>query len=99
MKVVAATDPVPVEETQELTGLRIVAPSYRVNIGALVQLRANGSSNQGAPISWSVEEGAMGGTVSESGLYRAPFNPGIYHIVASDGLERARIEMRVFTVR
>src|SRR5262249_35680813 len=97
---VAAADDTPrAEQTPEPSGLRIVAPSYRVNIGTVMQLRANGSSNLGAPISWSVEEGAMGGTVSESGLYRAPIYPGVYHVEASDGVERARIEVRVFTVR
>jgi hypothetical protein len=98
-EVAVASDTARVEETAEPSGLRIVAPSYRVNIGAVMQLRANGSSNQGAPISWSIEEGGAGGTVSETGLYRSPFYPGVYHIVASDGLERARIELRVFTVR
>jgi len=98
-EVAAADDAARAEETPEPSGLRIVAPSYRVNIGAVMQLRANGSSNQGAPISWSIEEGGSGGTVSETGLYQAPFYPGVYHILASDGLERARIELRVFTVR
>jgi hypothetical protein len=98
-EVAAADDAARPEETPEAAGLRIVAPSYRVNIGAVMQLRTNGSSNQGAPISWSIEEAGAGGTVSETGLYQAPFYPGVYHIVASDGLERARIELRVFTVR
>jgi hypothetical protein len=98
-EVAAADEAARAEETPEPSGLRIVAPSYRVNIGTVMQLRAIGSSNQGAPISWSVEEGGAGGTVSETGLYRAPIYPGVYHVVASDGLERARIEVRVFTVR
>ncbi len=98
-EVAAAEDTAPVGETPEPAGLRIVAPSYRVNIGAVMQLRANGSSNQNAPITWAIEEGALGGAVSESGLYQAPFNPGVYHVIASDGVEHARIELRVFTVR
>ncbi len=98
-EVAAAEDTAPAGETPEPAGLRIVAPSYSVNIGALVPLRASGSSHQDAAINWSIEEGAVGGTISESGLYRAPFNPGVYHVVASDGVERARIELRVFTVR
>jgi len=98
-EVATADDARRAEETPEPNGLRIVAPSYSVNIGTVMQLRANGSSNQGAPISWSIEEGGAGGTVSEMGLYRAPFYPGVDHIVATNGLERARIELRVFTVR
>jgi len=98
-EVVAAEDAARAGGIPEPPRLRIVAPSYSVNIGAVMQLRANGSSNQGAPISWSVEEGGVGGTVSETGLYRAPIYPGVYHVVASDGQERARVEVRVFTVR
>jgi len=97
-EVTAADDAARLDETPAPSGLRIVAPSNRVNIGAVMQLRANGSSNHGA-ISWSIEEGGAGGTLSETGLYQAPFYPGVYHVVASDGLERARIELRVFTVR
>jgi chitinase len=99
VEVAAAGGTAPDEKRPEPSGLRIVAPSFRVNIGTVMQLRAIGSSNQGAPISWSIEEGGAGGTVSETGLYRAPIYPGVYHIVATDGLERARIELRVFTVR
>ncbi len=32
--------------------------------------------------SWSVQEGAAGGTVSDSGLYTAPGSAGSYHVVA-----------------
>jgi len=98
-EVAVADDAAPAEETPEPSGLRIVAPSYRVNIGAVMQLRAIGSSNPGAPISWSIEEGGAGGTLSETGLYQAPIYPGVYRLVANDGFERARIELRVFTVR
>jgi hypothetical protein len=40
-----------------------------------------GSSNQA--VTWSVLEGATGGTVSTSGLYTAPSTPGTYHVVAT----------------
>lgn len=33
-------------------------------------------------ISWSIEEGQIGGAISSNGLYSAPSNPGTYHIVA-----------------
>jgi hypothetical protein len=98
-EVAAADDIARPEGISEARGLRIVAPSYRVNIGAVIQLEAIGSSNQGAPIQWSIEEGSSGGSVSDSGVYQAPVAPGVYHVVASDGVERARIEIRVFTVQ
>ncbi len=33
-------------------------------------------------VAWSVEEGAVGGTVSNTGVYTAPAIPGTYHLVA-----------------
>jgi chitinase len=50
-------------------------------------------------VEWSVEEGAPGGSVSNAGVYKAPLSPGVYHVVASNGVERARVEIQVFTVR
>jgi hypothetical protein len=34
-------------------------------------------------VSWSVHEGASGGTVDATGLYTAPSQPGTYHVVAT----------------
>lgn len=33
------------------------------------------------PVTWSVEEGRSGGTVTLMGLYTAPNTPGVYHVV------------------
>jgi hypothetical protein len=80
-------------------GFRIVVPTYRVNIGTVIQLEATGSANQNLAVQWSVEEGASGGLVSNSGIYKAPLSPGVYHVVADNGVERAKVEIQVFTVR
>jgi hypothetical protein len=80
-------------------GFRIVAPTYRVNIGTAIQLETTGAANQNAAVQWSVEERSSGGQVSNSGVYRAPLSPGVYHVVANNGVERAQVEIQVFTVR
>jgi hypothetical protein len=40
-----------------------------------------GSLNQS--VTWSVQEGAAGGSVSATGLYTAPAAPGTYHVIAT----------------
>jgi hypothetical protein len=79
--------------------LRVSAEAYRVNIGAHLTLVASGPATRNAAVDWTVEEGALGGSVSSSGVYIAPLSPGIYHVVASSGSERARLAIKVFTVR
>jgi hypothetical protein len=34
-------------------------------------------------VTWSVQEGATGGTMSDTGVYTAPATPGTYHVVAT----------------
>lgn len=41
----------------------------------------SGTSSQS--VTWSVQEGAAGGTVSSAGVYTAPSNAGTYHVVAT----------------
>lgn len=35
-------------------------------------------------VNWSVMEGSAGGAISQDGLYTAPFQPGTYHVVATN---------------
>ena len=41
------------------------------------------TSSQSGNVTWSVQEGASGGTVDASGNYTAPANPGTAHVVAT----------------
>jgi hypothetical protein len=34
-------------------------------------------------VAWSVQEGGQGGTIDAKGLYTAPSQPGVYHVVAT----------------
>jgi hypothetical protein len=43
--------------------------------------RLQGSSN--TAVTWAVQEGAAGGTITNAGLYTAPTTPGTYHVVAT----------------
>jgi len=90
----------PAEAAQSPSGaLRVSAEAYRVNIGAIVPLNASGPAAENGAVRWEVEEGAAGGSVSGGGVYAAPLSPGVYHVIASSGAERARLPIKVFTVR
>jgi hypothetical protein len=49
-------------------------------------------------VSWSVLEGAAGGTVTSAGLYTAPAMPGTYHVVATSTLDKSKNATATITV-
>jgi len=49
------------------------------------------STGQSTAVTWSVQEGASGGTVDSSGHYTAPATEGIYHVVATSVADITRI--------
>ena len=55
-----------------------VAPSSALQLNAAVD---GGDASQ--PVVWSIDEGAAGGSVTNTGLYIAPATPGTYNVVAS----------------
>src|SRR5260370_41154611 len=48
-------------------------------------------AGQPTALTWSVQEGASGGTVDSSGHYTAPTTEGIYHVVATSVADITRI--------
>ena len=55
----------------------VVAPGGNVSFTATVANSANQS------VTWSVQEGIAGGTVTGAGVYTAPSTAGTYHVVAT----------------
>lgn len=55
-----------------------------------------GAANTG--VSWSVEEGDAGGTVSASGLYTAPATAGSFHVVVASLADAGRTARATVTV-
>lgn len=49
-------------------------------------------------VTWSIEEGAPGGTVSASGLYTAPGTAGTYHVVVRSAADTSKAATAVVTV-
>lgn len=55
----------------------VTPPTAALVEGTTVQFAASG------PVTWSVQEGDAGGTITPDGLYTAPATPGTYHVVAT----------------
>ncbi len=65
------------------TVLTVAPKTGTVNVNGTIQFTGvvGGSTNQG--ITWSIQEGAAGGTITSTGLYTAPAAPGTFHIIGA----------------
>ncbi|HLM48288.1 MAG TPA: hypothetical protein VK458_30775, partial [Myxococcaceae bacterium] len=62
----------------------VVAPSEAaVEAGGQVSFSAAVSGTENRAVTWSVEEGDAGGTITPQGRYTAPQVEGIYHVLAT----------------
>ena len=76
-----------------------VAPTM-VSLGASTrqQFSATVTGSADTGVLWSVQEGAPGGTVDGAGLYLAPPNAGVYHVVATSHADPTRSAAATVTV-
>ena len=63
-----------------------------------LQLTATVANAANTAATWSVQEGAAGGTVSTSGLYTAPATGGTYHVVATSVADTTKSAIAAITV-
>ena len=52
----------------------------------------------GGSVTWSVEEGAAGGTITSAGIYTAPSSTGTFHVVATNSANAAQSATATVTV-
>jgi|GEM_PF-2455720 len=76
-------------------GLTIVPPTASVNAGQNVSFTTPGITEK---VLWSVQEGAIGGTISAAGVYTAPDKSGTFHVVATLDSDRTRTATAAVTV-
>jgi len=61
-----------------------VSPSTaEIAPGTTLPLTATVTNAPNTTVTWSIQEGNSGGTVSSTGLYTAPSTPGTYHVIAT----------------
>jgi hypothetical protein len=64
-----------------------------------LQLGATVTGSANTAVTWSVQEGATGGTVSPAGLYTAPNGSGTYHVVAKSVADPTKSSIATITVK
>lgn len=52
----------------------------------------------GGSVTWSVEEGTAGGTISNEGIYTAPNQSGTYHVIATNSSDTSQSAMATVNV-
>jgi hypothetical protein len=82
--------------------ISVRSEAYRINIGAIIQLSATVTGTPNKAVRWSVAEGASAGSISSSGVYKAPTVPGVYHLVATslaDDKKQASVAITVVSLQ
>jgi hypothetical protein len=65
------------------------------NASTQFSAEVTGTANTG--VAWSVSEGAAGGSITSTGIYTAPSNPGTYHVVATSVADPTKIATATVT--
>ena len=65
--------------------MRQVPDGLLVGVSFPFQVTVKG--DPAASVTWSVQEGMLGGMVTVNGLYTAPLQPGLYHVLATSTLD------------
>jgi uncharacterized repeat protein (TIGR03803 family) len=68
--------------TFTVTPIVAISPST-VSVPASSLQSFTAAVSGGGPITWTVEEGTSGGTITSSGIYTAPSQTGTYHVIAT----------------
>ena len=77
------SQPVLADQSREQTISVSLSPSAlttTVGKGETFTATVTGSDNKG--VSWSIQEGGAGGSITDGGRYTAPSKPGTYHVIA-----------------
>lgn len=69
--------------TPASVAVKVAAASSSVYATGTDQFTATVTGNSNTAVTWSVKEGSPGGTISASGLYKAPATAGTYHVIAT----------------
>lgn len=86
-----STTPAVVNIVMSVTDASVVA-------GQPMQFSATVTGSTDTDVSWQVQEGAAGGTISTNGLYTAPDTTGTYHLIATASADTTKTATAVITV-
>ncbi len=81
-----------------VTSVTVAPATAALLTGATQAFTASVTGGTSQAVTWSVQEGAAGGTVTADGRYTAPSTPGTYHVVATSQADPAKAGAAVVTV-
>jgi Kelch motif/Galactose oxidase, central domain len=67
--------------------------------GGYVAYTASVKGTANTAVTWSIQEGATGGSIASSGVYTAPNTPGTYHVVATSVADPTKSASAVVTIQ
>ncbi|HJU83754.1 MAG TPA: hypothetical protein VJ600_06065 [Holophagaceae bacterium] len=74
------------------------APTPTVTTGGTLTFTATVSGSSNTTVTWSVQEGAAGGSITSGGVYTAPATSGTYHVVATPAADPTKAKTTAVTV-
>lgn len=80
------------------TAVALTPSAPTLSIGAAQIFTATVTNAPNVAVTWSIEEGAGGGTISAGGAYTAPQTPGTYHVRATSQYDTAVFAAATITV-
>ncbi|WP_426749627.1 glycosyl hydrolase family 18 protein [Myxococcus sp. Y35] len=87
-----STPPPPVE-------VAIAPTSVTLPVSGTQAFTATVTGSSNTAVTWSVQEGAAGGTITQGGLYTAPASAGTYHVVATSQAAPTKSAVATVTVQ
>ena len=78
--------------------VQVIPATVNLPIRGMQAFRATVTGTTNTAVSWRVEDGAAGGTITSSGVYTAPASAGTYHVVARSAADTTRSGSATVTV-
>ncbi len=91
-------DDTPGDLVPESVDISLSPKTVTLLTGRTVAFTATVSGADDKGVSWSVKEGASGGSVDANGLYKAPGLPGTFHVVATSKADTTKKVTATITV-
>jgi hypothetical protein len=73
-------------------------PAPTVFLGAMLTFTANVAGINNMAVTWTVQEGAVGGSITTLGVYTAPQVVGTYHVIATSVADSTKSGSAIITV-
>ncbi|QSQ19979.1 chitinase [Pyxidicoccus parkwayensis] len=84
--------------TVPMVSISVTPTSASLTKGATRTFTAAVTGSTNTAVTWSVQEGAAGGTITSAGLYTAPQTAGTYHVVATSQADTTKKATAAITV-